>query len=380
MKSAQPIFAFAFAFVFAGASAQHHDPWAGSGCTCDTFCNKTCAINATTAQNVTLYRMTPFGAWDMNNKDTGDAHGDTSFVLSRKTAAYECRKDPNSFMCSSVTQFTGDDPNSTDVVQEFKIEIDGQWGPYLYCNPVNISRSTGAWACTVDISPGGSPPPPQCKAAGFKVYSDYCITGAKNTSVADEGACCAAAEAAKARHFTFYKDDGVCALSSSYFPHFEHCQGGATGVKDSPSGHVCNCSRVHETVGRENLTVAMSGRGGHSQHPAGGLWLSHPTQGRCTGTQRVGDGSGCTWRVIERTRAVKASCMYQRLDAGVESTQPACFAACGPRNVTSDCYLKCFSEAVYAMTQDQLVAPWLNAFGSSDPSKGGCPDTPDNWF
>jgi len=59
--------------------------------------------------------MTPFGAWDMNNKDTGDAKGDTSFVLSRKTAAYECREDPDSFMCKDVTQFTGDDPNSTGV-------------------------------------------------------------------------------------------------------------------------------------------------------------------------------------------------------------------------------------------------------------------------
>ena len=38
------------------------------------------------AQNITVYRMTPFGVLDMVNKDTGDVKGDTSFVLSRKTA------------------------------------------------------------------------------------------------------------------------------------------------------------------------------------------------------------------------------------------------------------------------------------------------------
>merc|ERR1712100_625278 len=110
----------------------------------------------------------------------------------------------------------------------------------------------------------------------------------------------------------------------------------------------------------------------------GGEWYSHPEQGRCTGKQRVGDGSGCTWRVVNRTRTIKAVCMYKQLDEGVESTNKDCFAACPqPMNVTSDCYLRCYYEAVSRMTNEELAKPWVKAFESSDPSRGGCPDTPD---
>lgn len=314
-----------FALYLTACAAQHHyNPWAGSGCTCDTFCQNKCAINATEPKNVSFYRMTPFGAWDMNNKDTGDAKGDTSFVLSRKTAAYQCRKDPDSFQCKDVTQFTGDDPNSTDVIQEFKIEIDGQWGPYLYCNPVNVSAPTGPWACTVELGTHGGPtPPPQCKA-NFSLYGGYCFTSRlRNVTADDLGACCDAASEARTEHFSFIEKDKVCSLSESYYPRYEKCAGGVAGV-GSHHESVCNCTRVHKTIGREDLESAM---GGHSSshHPAGGFWFSHPEQGRCTGDQRVGDGSGCTWRVVERVRAVKASCMYKRLDERVEAEDPNCF-------------------------------------------------------
>ena len=44
---------------------------------------------------------------DMTNKNTGDVLGDTSFVISRRTSAYECKKDPTNFMCSGIAQFSG---------------------------------------------------------------------------------------------------------------------------------------------------------------------------------------------------------------------------------------------------------------------------------
>jgi hypothetical protein len=79
--------------------------------------------------------MTPKGVLDMSNKDTGGIKGDTSFVLSKRTSAYECRKDPNSFLCNDVTQFDGDDKNSTDLVISFTIELDGQvgWAGWRVC-------------------------------------------------------------------------------------------------------------------------------------------------------------------------------------------------------------------------------------------------------
>ena len=50
-------------------------------------------------------------------------------------------------MCKDIAQFEGDDANSTDLVLEMKVEVDGQWGPYLECNPVNTTDPLGAWHC-----------------------------------------------------------------------------------------------------------------------------------------------------------------------------------------------------------------------------------------
>ena len=96
------------------------------------------------------------GVYDLKSKDTGDDAGDTSFVLERKNTALDCRKNPDQFQCKDIAQFQGDDLNSTDLVLEFKVEVDGQWGPYLECNPVNVTNTTGDWHCT-----NGDPFPPQ---------------------------------------------------------------------------------------------------------------------------------------------------------------------------------------------------------------------------
>jgi hypothetical protein len=66
--------------------AQHSffpDPFAGSNCTCETFCDYKCSINTTKPHNVSLFRMTPAGVLDLVNKNTGDDAGDVGFVISR---------------------------------------------------------------------------------------------------------------------------------------------------------------------------------------------------------------------------------------------------------------------------------------------------------
>lgn len=357
------------------AIAQHHhhhvDPFAGSNCTCDTFCDYKCAINASKPMNKTYYRMTMAGVYGMADKDTGDEQGDTSFVLSRATQAYECRKDPNNFMCKDIAQFQGDDPNSTDLVISFKIEVDGQWGPYLACNPINVSDPLGAWHCTTMGGIGGTTPP-QCKAANYTAYSTYCFIGSQKTVVkaADNGECCSAASAHNAGNYNYFPHNHSCELFHEAF-HYEHCHGVGGNYDDTPPA--CNCTRVHKTIGRENLTVAFGSYA--SMHPAGGEWYSHPSLGQCVDGHYVGDGSGCTWRVVERSRVIKASCIYARLYTNVEGHDPACFAACPqPNNVTSDCFLSCYSKATREMTHDQLTEPWIKAFASPDPSAGGCPE------
>eukprot|EP00660_Eupelagonema_oceanica_P009579 gene9579-23100_t len=80
------------------AAAQHHDPFAGSGCDCARFCGGECSIFPEPAPvNVTMYRMTPLNVDTATDKNTGDDLGDTSYVMSRRTSAYECAhsKDPS---------------------------------------------------------------------------------------------------------------------------------------------------------------------------------------------------------------------------------------------------------------------------------------------
>ena len=89
----------------------------------------------------------------------------------------------------------------------------------------------------------------------------------------------------------------------------------------------------------------------------------------------VGDGSGCTWRQIAMNKMINASCMYRQIDAHVEASDTKnCFTECPqPKNLTSDCYLKCYSETTATMSNEELVVPWTKAFASEDTESGGCP-------
>ena len=112
----------------------------------------------------------------LSNKDTGDIAGDASFVLSRRTTAFECRKDPNNFMCKGMASLSGDDANSTDLVLEMNVEVDGQWGPYLLCNPVNGSKPEGPWECLTHLLPANPPNyPATCHAENVDGISGYCL-------------------------------------------------------------------------------------------------------------------------------------------------------------------------------------------------------------
>merc|ERR1719272_1994443 len=104
-------------------------------------------------------------------------------------------------------------------------------------------------------------------------------------------------------------------------------------------------------------------------HPAGGEWYSHPEQGQCMNGARPGDGSGCTWRVVEVTNTIQAKCLYGLLDANVANHNPSCFSACPqPGNKTSTCYLECYTKATEDMSPDQLSAPWTAGFKTCPPA------------
>ena len=67
----------------------------------------------------------------------------------------------------------------------------------------------------------------------------------------------------------------------------------------------------------------------------------------------------------------------------VEAHGKQCFSKCAePTNEKTACYAKCFAQTingnttakVVPMDHELVVAPFLAAFASNDPAKGGCRD------
>ena len=84
--------------------------------------------------------------------------------------------------------------NSTDRIIEFVVEVDGKWGPYLPCNPRNISNPHGEWSCGYEsiAPPRPKNMPAQCKP--FNAYTGMAYKGAvvKTLTNVDLGDCCSA--------------------------------------------------------------------------------------------------------------------------------------------------------------------------------------------
>eukprot|EP00937_MAST-01D_sp_MAST-1D-sp2_P000969 g969.t1 len=364
-----------------------NDPFAGSGCNCSAFCDGTCAINATGAQNITLFRMTPPDVLSLDNKNTGDLAGDDSFILQRRALAGSCLADPSNPICKTViSNATGE--KSTDVILQLDFEVDGAWGPYLYCNPVDTKHPQGDWQCANSATNISAPPdfPQGTCSDTYQGIADFCLMDGDGSAVSvtdvDLAGCCAEAK----KHGSLFFRDGApqwgytranrtCLIfprgtRSQSFGNSD-CVGAVAKKLMPPAPAPCDCPRVHKSVGRQDL-LAHYGSYGKQQFPAGGIWYSHPEAGRCKAGQRIGDGSGCTWRVVSTTQKVAAQCVYEAVDKAMEAIDPSCFGKCpgGVRNVTSNCYLECYARVAYSATQQQLTAPWKAAFA------GGCPPVP----
>jgi hypothetical protein len=102
---------------------------------CDDFCLGKCSFFNTSlgehghAENLTLYRLTPVNVTGIRNKDIGDAPGDVSFFLSKKNLTQKCAVDPSGWGCF----LDGD-----NIYGRFVVEVDGAYGPYFECNPIDV--------------------------------------------------------------------------------------------------------------------------------------------------------------------------------------------------------------------------------------------------
>jgi hypothetical protein len=347
------------------------DPFAHSNCTCTDYCGGKCAINTTDGNykhTQTLYRMTPYVARTLTNKNTGDVKGDTSFVLSRKDISEECLKNPTSSRCF----FNGDDPNSTDLVIEFEVDMDGQWGPYEYCNPVH-TNDPSSFSCQATYDGGGSMKMNvSCQCDRMNV-----TVGWENKTRSSGGSL-----------YECYKGNGgaMCYQSTHGTMNKTDCSKTCVPPPTPPptpapadAKYYCHYGTCREShFGKESLKDCQStcsGGGSGGRGKSMGSWYSHPMNGQCNGTHTVGDGSGCTWRTAAVKNVINASCLYNHFDTTIENYNGSyCFKQCPePTNATSYCYRQCYSKVSSEMTDDESIVPWTKAFMSQDTAAGGCP-------
>merc|ERR1711968_199606 len=103
---------------------------------CADFCDGKCSFYNVSAgetgepMNITMYRITPRNVTGLVNKNTADAPGDITFVISKKNITQQCLKHPESLGCHT-------DQEDKDMYGQFIVEVDGQWGPYQMCNPAD---------------------------------------------------------------------------------------------------------------------------------------------------------------------------------------------------------------------------------------------------
>ena len=254
---------------------------------------------------------------------------------------------------SRQAQFAGDQQHSTDLVigkhtsspqllviygyfltdllmdSELDVEVDGQWGPYLQCNPVhNTDPQQGGWFCRYYEQPEDWPR--TCGADAVEGHanlglntSDYKPFRSLSRSTMD--ACCKTMhEVTRATAFAYKREENTCGLyhmrdgadwsATFYDPN------SVVGFKTS-GPPACNCSRMYKTVGRNSLPKGANGI------PLAGEWYSVPAGGECKTGQQLGD-DGCTWRLLRERKQINATCMYARIDTQVERHGLPCFNAC----------------------------------------------------
>lgn len=396
---------------------------------CADFCNNRCGFYNTSAgetgrpQNLTVYRITPANVTGLVNKNTADAPGDISFVISKKNTTQQCLHDPTSMGCST-------DIESMDLYGEFLIEIDAQWGPYQMCNPA-LGWDTSHWFCgTFCLQPteeGCNPIPkiyqqngshdgsPMCwcdraqKTVGRElapgatgresympdVYPPQCAGGYLPM---DEARGCLDGGAGQAAYktVTSWSFAGVASKACQVCYADAQCTGWRsldnrtaelfqTPLRNvsTPAG-AASCvgaRRYHSRWGSGSSWYGLAALGGCTTHGCENVWYSTTAEGQCAPGAPLGT-DGCSWRLVQEVKYANATCVDDKADAAVEAHGQKCFDTCPrPLNKNTDCYLDCYrntlmgdaSQNLTAVDPAAMVAPWKHAFAEDDPAKGGCP-------
>ena len=119
---------------------------------------------------------------DLAEKDCGDVYGDVSFYLANHNIPYQCSLAPNA---SSCTGHNAIELNSQgNIFVKYEVEMDGLFGPYQMCNPLN-GWDTKHWTCLTYCET-----PPDCPSwnsqsnkLGWMGPTCFCENGRSNRTV-----------------------------------------------------------------------------------------------------------------------------------------------------------------------------------------------------
>ena len=302
----------------------------GTAASCAAFCSGQCSYHPDYAPmkptNLTAYRLTAAKMlkYGIGNKDTGDAAGDVGFYMSRFMSLVNCAPPWTAHGC-----FLDELP----VIQEFVLETDGVWGPYLKCNPLT------------------APNPSDPERPGVPILDE-----------------------------PFLCNYGNSGPPQPVDPEGSWGKGG------------CGCARANRTVGVDPAHHTMpadckpdptTGKQKTSNIGCmfGGWWYSTPSAGECAPGAKLGT-DGCTWRTISQPKTVNdTGCMAARMVAPLKSHNKACFDKLPPPAApATPGFGDCFYGALFGDTGLEPIAPallveaWEKAFSSDDPAEGGCPN------
>lgn len=387
--------------------------------TCNQYCNSKCAFVLqselpTKPVTMKLYRETPINVTDLANKDCGDARGDIGFYLANHATAYQCANHPNSSECRKSNAIEKD--SQENVFMEFVIQFDGNYGPYQMCNPY-YGWDTRHWECLTycETPPNCDPWSSRNDTKGWMGPTCFCDNGHSNRTVGRHNQSdfkhahnpvnnsnwpptCVSANQSPVSTFG-YCMNGTSIKNITHNPTVSECCSvcGSTpgcigwSMRGGPGS---DCELYGEdSAGNWNFMQPGdkcisgynfdSGVGRISDGILGGFWYSLPAAGECSGSQSPGDSSGCTWKLQSVTKLVNSTCVSERLDRAIEQHGDKCFSQCDdPKNTTTACYTKCFTESVNGnqtaglppMDEDAILETFDTAFTSTNIAEGGCPD------
>eukprot|EP01052_Picozoa_sp_SAG31_P045313 SAG31_NODE_8222_length_1494_cov_1.156272_1_plen_383_part_01 len=330
--------------------------------------------------NLTLYRFTPRSVQRLADTNTGDADGDLGFFVARFALGARCAIEPTNLRCFLA-------PWRDIVFTRWQVEVDAGFGPYLACNPEYLNAEGTRWDLHRYICSQECVVPPFCPqhrknstigsdgqvtcfcaranrsvgiqqfrasgnssatrsspaatlpavcAYGTSIRGGQCLKGTVSMSLSGNNqsalseACCSRCLTPNCSGWSLHYNStaGVHTPVTAASPTSYRCDlfAGKVRATSSCTDGMFAATRDPLPGGNWNwgsMDIIGSGKGDIGTNT--GNWLSTPSNGECHGNQRPGDGSACTWRVLDTPTVIESECVRERLAMALLKARPSCF-------------------------------------------------------